>query len=231
MGLHENIAGKPVLLLFVKAPIRGRVKSRLAAAIGEDAAVELYENFILDILERMEESGYPIRIFVYPPDSVELVSSWLGKERVCVPQTGNDLGERMEQALKQAFSEGWERAVLIGSDLPDLPSDVICGAFAALDANDAVIGPAADGGYYLIGFNARLFPAGLFHGILWSTETVFQKTQDLLRAAGLRIHVLPQWHDVDTVDDLKTLSERLQGKGCPGSRTSSFLETHRDTLL
>lgn len=222
---------KSVVLLFVKAPVRGQVKSRLAAAVGEEAAVALYENFIFDTLEQMERTGYPIRIFVYPADAIEVVSSWLGKEHVCLPQTGNDLGERMEQALEHAFSEGWGRAVLIGSDLPDLPAEIINGAFTALETSDAVIGPAADGGYYLIGFNREGLPRHVFHNIEWSTETVFRETTDLLRAARLRVHVLPQWHDVDTIDDLKALRERLRTAENAGSRTCSYLETHGDILL
>jgi len=220
-----------IVLLFIKAPVRGQVKSRLASAIGDETAVELYRNFILDILDSIERSGHPLRLFVHPPEGVEFVSSWLGKERVCLPQTGSDLGERMEHALRQAFSEGWSRAVLIGSDLPDLPPAIISEAFTALDESDAVIGPAIDGGYYLIGFNSRLFPQRLFHAIEWSTSGVFRRTLELLRKASLRVHVMPQWHDVDTIDDLRALFERGQTAGSEESRTMAYLRLHKDMLF
>ncbi len=222
---------KNIVLLFIKAPVRGRVKSRLASAVGDETAAELYRNFILDILDSVERSGYPLRICVYPPEAGEKVSSWLGKERECLPQAGNDLGERMEHALRQAFSEGWSRAVLIGSDLPDLPSAIISGAFDALGTSDAVIGPATDGGYYLIGFNNRPFPPRLFHDIEWSTDGVFRETMDILREASLRVHVMPQWHDVDTIDDLKALFERGRTAGCDESRTMVYLRQNKDRLF
>lgn|SRR5574341_178774 len=235
MSVHkaaENcMFDKPIVLLFIKAPVKGQVKSRLAAAVGEEAAIELYQNFILDILDMVEKSSYPLSICVYPPGGVEKVSSWLGKERSCLPQKGGDLGERMGHALQQAFSEGRGRAVLIGSDIPDLPSGIIGEAFEALTTNDAVIGPATDGGYYLIGFNSHAFSPRFFRDIEWSTSGVFRETMNILRGASLRVHLMPQWHDVDTLDDLKELCARGRGQEFDKSRTMAYLRMHKNRLF
>ena len=107
----------PVILLFIKAPLSGQVKSRLAAVLGQDAALELYRNFVLDILASIEKSGVPCIICYHPPDSGEIVMNWLGGHLQCLPQEGRDLGERMERAFRRAFSEGASRAVLVGSDI------------------------------------------------------------------------------------------------------------------
>jgi rSAM/selenodomain-associated transferase 1 len=203
------------VLLFIKAPVKGRVKSRLAAAIGEEAALEIYKGFVTAIVETMKAGHYPFRIAVYPREALESARHWLGNDLVYLPQTGKDLGERMKNAFARVFSGGIERAVLIGSDIPDLPDEVIPEAFRSLESKDAVIGPAPDGGYYLIGFNARTFLAGAFDGIPWSTKTVFSDTMQVLERSSWTVHQLPLWRDVDTLEDLKDLVARNEKNG-PG---------------
>jgi len=133
------------------------------------------------------------------------------------------VGERMENAFRQAFTRGFSRVVLIGSDIPDLPSPLINEALAALRMHDAVIGPARDGGYYLIGFrNDTFFPA-VFSGIAWSTGAVFRSTMQAFGKAGQRVHELPLWQDVDTIEDLKDLAARSRRSAFSSSRTMSFL--------
>lgn len=216
-----------MLLIFIKSPVRGQVKSRLAAAVGEEAALELYKNITLDVIDTAKGCGHPFRICFFPPDAEETISAWIGRKHSFMPQIGGDLGARMENAFKQIFSEGFSRAVLIGSDLPDLPAAVIEEAFKALTSNDAVIGPAADGGYYLIGFNSASFLPQVFHGIEWSTNTVFQETMDVLRRASLRVHRVSQWKDVDTLDDLKALLLRHEGREPTVSRTVTYLKNKK----
>ena len=203
------------VLLFIKAPVRGGVKSRLAAAIGEEAALEIYKDFVITVLETLKAGRYPFRIAVYPRDALESVRHWLGNDLDYLPQTGKDLGERMKNALARVFSDGIERAVIIGSDLPDLPDEVIHEAFQSLESKDAVIGPAPDGGYYLIGFNARTFLPGVFDGLPWSTETVFSDTMGVLERSSWTVHQLPLWRDVDTLEDLNDLVARSEERG-PG---------------
>ncbi|HWR72792.1 MAG TPA: TIGR04282 family arsenosugar biosynthesis glycosyltransferase, partial [Nitrospirota bacterium] len=130
------------ILLFIKAPVKGRVKSRLASVLGEDAALELYRSFTLDILDTIDKTGHPCTIFFYPPDSGEAVTAWLGPGRTCLPQEGGDLGLRMANAFATIFNRGASRAILIGSDLPDLPADLLTKAIRSLDDHDAVIGTA-----------------------------------------------------------------------------------------
>jgi len=140
-----------------------------------------------------------------------------------MPQIGDDLGARMENAFIRIFSEGFSSAVLIGSDLPDLPAAIIREAFDALTKSDAVIGPAADGGYYLIGFNKAVFSPRILRGIQWSTDRVFEETMKRCREGSLRTYVLPEWSDVDTIDDLRALLVRNRDAGVKRSKTLSYL--------
>jgi len=221
---------KSIVLLFIKAPVKGQVKSRLAAAIGEEMALEVYTRFILDIAGTVDASGYPLRICYSPPDAGDMFSSWPGQGYPAMPQQGDDLGARMENAFHRIFSEGTDSAVLIGSDLPDLPATVIHDAFEALTRSDAVIGPATDGGYYLIGFTRAAFAPRIFQGIAWSTDRVFEETMKKFREGSLRVGVLPEWSDVDTIEDLRTLLLRNADPGPGRSRTLSFLMGQRDRL-
>jgi rSAM/selenodomain-associated transferase 1 len=221
---------KSIVLLFIKAPFKGQVKSRLAMAVGEEPALELYKNFTLDIIDALSASGYPFRICFYPRDAEEAITTWLIGYPTA-PQAGSDLGERMELAFKKIFSEGFTRAILIGSDIPDLTQAVFHEALESLIKNDAVIGPAADGGYYLIGFNQRSFLPGIFRGIPWSTDTVFRETMDILHGSSLRVHLLPQWKDVDTLEDLKAFFERNRNSGFDESRTMTYLIKNRNRLF
>lgn len=213
----------PLILLFVKAPLRGQVKSRLAAVLGQDAALELYRNFVLDILASIETSGIPFRICYHPPDGGETVKKWLGGHLQYMAQEGNDLGERMERAFRRAFSEGATRAVLIGSDIPDLPPKLLNDSLASLSENGAVIGPAQDGGYYLIGFRSETFFPDIFHGIAWGTDTVFRKTLQIFERAHQKVFLLPAWRDMDTLEDLKDLMDRNGNGGFSDSRTMYYL--------
>jgi rSAM/selenodomain-associated transferase 1 len=205
--------GRPIsqgssVILFVRSPERGRVKSRLAAATGGKMALEIYKAFVLDIIETLSKGHYPLRIFFYPGSSGQRVVKWLGKDFVYAPQQGSDIGKRMENAFVQSFSMGFEKAVLIGSDIPDLPISIIDSAFSSLGKNDAVLGPASDGGYYLIGFKKSSFLPHVFHEIPWSTPSVFRETMEIFRLSRYRVHTLPQWNDVDTFDDLRALFHR-----------------------
>ena len=222
---------KPIVLLFIKAPIKGQVKSRLAADVGEETTLELYKNFVLDIVETVETSGYPFRICFYPSGGEEIVSDWLGRQYLYLAQEGDDLGLRMGNAFRRIFLEGFTSALLIGSDIPDLPSAVIQSAFESLKKNDVVIGPAADGGYYLIGFNNNSFLPRIFQGIAWGTNTVFLKTLDILKGASLRVHLAPEWKDVDTLGDLRDLYERNRDTAFDKSRTMTYLIKHRERLF
>lgn len=222
---------KRCVILFVKLPEKGKVKSRLAQRMDEDLVLRLYANMALDTIDMLTRGRFPFRIWFTPSGARDQISEWLGHEHSLVPQTGDGLGDRMEGAFARVFSEGVEHALLIGSDIPGLTTAVIEEAFTALLTNDAVIGPADDGGYYLIGFRKKSFEPGIFHDMVWSTRTVFRETTDKLLGASLKFHVLPELTDVDTVEDLKTLLSQVKGPASELSRTLAFLVRHRDSIL
>lgn len=191
------------VLVFVRAPERGRVKTRLAAAIGEEAALRVYRRLAehtLRAASHLAAEGARVRVHHTPADAGDAVRAWLGAGPVYLPQADGDLGRRMEDAFARAFAEGAERVVIVGSDLPDVSASLLRRAFHALDAHPAVIGPARDGGYYLLGLT-RLIP-GVFDGIAWSTPDVLAATLARFVAAGVTPAMLEELADVDEVQDL-----------------------------
>jgi uncharacterized protein len=190
------------LLMFVKAPEKGVVKTRLAKVLGEDIALELYEQFVRDVLTVARRGSYERRICFHPEDAAEQIINWLGRDSKYLPQKGTNLGERMKNAFEAAFLEGFQGVALIGSDSPDLPPSIIDEALSQLPAYDAVIGPAYDGGYYLLGFNSETILPDVFEGMEWGTSQVFDRTMQIFAAHRLKVYVLPRWRDIDTYEDV-----------------------------
>lgn len=212
------------LLFFVKNPERGTVKTRLASSVGEEVARDLYKNFILDMLAALEKRDFALSICFYPEDALKDLKKMLGGKYRYLPQKGEDLGRRMEHGLHQAFCWGFHRVVIIGSDLPDLPMEIVVQAFNFLEGVDSVIGPTFDGGYYLIGFHRGGFLPETFRGIQWGTGTVLKQTMDILRGHKLTTHLLPSWRDIDTFEDLKQFFDNNKDtSNCP--RTMAYLRT------
>ena len=211
------------LLFFVKYPEEGRVKTRLSRELDAAIVVGLYRNFVMDLLSMLEETGIQFQIAYSPESSQGRFAEWLGSMYFYMPQQGNDLGRRMKNALTRAFERGFGRAIVIGSDSPDLPVELIHEAFSSLETHDAVIGPSLDGGYYLIGFNSNTLLPAAFEGIQWSTNAVFRTTIARLEGARLNIHKLPEWRDVDTFDDLRDMFLRNRNKSFRSSKTMSYI--------
>jgi len=210
------------LLFFVRNPERGDVKTRLAATLGKNVARDLYRCFILDMLSALESTGFPIVICYYPEDALDDLKGIAGEGYAFKSQHGADLGERMARSITDAFAQGFDRAIVIGSDIPDLPLAFIQESFAALETYDSVIGPAFDGGYYLIGFKQESFLPEAFQGIEWGTDTVLTRTLNILGANQRTAYLLPPLRDIDTLEDLKVLFEKH--KNTPHSpRTMSYL--------
>jgi hypothetical protein len=217
------------LIVFVKYPQPGQVKSRLANDFDSDFAALLYKAFVLDILECAMKGNWQLQVFFYPPEKETEIKKMFGNDHEYRPQRGADLGERMKKAFTDCFSEGFKSIVLIGSDFPDLPLKIIKGAFAALDSSsDAVIGPAADGGYYLIGFRHDTFLPAIFERLTWSTASVFLETLKILHAYGRQTEIIQEWRDVDTRDDLINLMERNKSTTFAHSRTMKYLAASRN---
>ena len=222
-----NGGNKNCVLLFVKYPAAGRVKTRLAEQLGQDAAADLYKNFVTDILETLHRLEVNFKIVFDPPHSKDRFQQWLGKGYWYAPQIGRDLGQKMKNAFLQAFDEGFNNTVIIGSDSPDLPGEYLNLALMALDTNDVIIGPSSDGGYYLIGFARDAFLPEAFDRISWSSDSVFEQTVSTLAKHKRKIYLLPQWHDVDTLSDLKSLLMRNKNTAFKESGTFSYLATNR----
>jgi hypothetical protein len=212
------------VLLFIKYPEAGKVKTRLASEIGDINAAELYKNFVMDILTMFGNLEYQLRIHFSPEGTKDKFIEWLGDQYCYTPQNGRDLGESMKNGFIHAFSEGFRGAVLIGSDSPDLPAGVVDKAFLSLENHDVVIGQAFDGGYYLIGFNDSGFLPEPFYGIQWSTNTVFQRTMEILQKKGCKIYELPKWRDIDNASDLKDLIRRNKNNKHRIPRTMLYIE-------
>lgn len=211
------------IILFVKYPRAGAVKTRLGEQIGADEAAELYKCFVTDLIGAVSSSSNLI-ICCDPSISKKDFIDWLGDRHSYIPQSGSDLGARMKNSFKQVFDMDIAEAVLIGSDAPDLPVDFIDLAFSAFETHGAVIGPSSDGGYYLIGFSRQSFLPEIFDGIGWSTETVFQDTMKIFDRNDNKVHTLPMWYDVDTVEDLKALILRNEDTAFRKSKTMAYLQ-------
>jgi len=184
-----------LLIVFAKNPKLGKVKTRLAQSIGNEKALEIYKS-LLKITEAATSGLINTDVHIY---SNELMSNeyWLGKKKFL--QEGNQLGEKMKNAMETAFSMGYTKVILIGSDLPDMSTELIENAVLQLDLNDVVIGPAKDGGYYLVGMTKPL--SYIFENKQWSTSTVLKDTLENL--IDERIYLLRELNDIDTFEDLQ----------------------------
>jgi len=204
---------------MAKHPVPGRVKTRLAAALGADAACALYRAFVLDLAERLAALPYAVTWAYTPPDApfAELLPG-----ARCRPQRGRDLGERLAAALAEELAAGPGPVLAIGADAPHIPAAALAAGAAALTHGaDVVLGPAADGGYYLIGLRG---PApGLFAGIAWGTAGVLEATLARAAAAGLAVHLLCPSFDVDQVADLSRLRALLARDDVSLPRTAGVL--------
>ena len=212
---------RPLVILLLKDPHAGGVKTRLALELGEGLAVDLYRGFIQDELSALEASGVRHAISFFPPGALSSLRTWLGPSLSYHPQRGKDHPERLMNTFIDAFSRGEDRVMVMASDVPDIDPAVLREADASLRESDAVIGPSPDGGYYLIGFRRSTFREGVFKGIAWSTERAFSETAAKL--AGLAVHLLPPWPDVDTARDLEALVRRGRDSVFRSSRTMSVM--------
>jgi rSAM/selenodomain-associated transferase 1 len=215
------------LIIFVKEPVAGRVKTRLAAGLDPATARDLYRCFVEDIIATAERVGVPVVVAHDPPGSNDAIAAWLGAGRRYLPQHGPDLGARMRAAFEATFAAGYGKVVIVGSDLPDLPAAFIIEAFRMLETAGAVIGPSGDGGYYLIGFRQDTVIPAVFEGIPWSTPDVLTNTMEAFVRAHATVHQLPVWHDIDRPADLLTLIERDKNGNRAGARTMAFIREYR----
>jgi len=202
---------RETILVFLRAPENGRVKTRLARDIGYEKALDLYKNFVQKTLLAVEKSGVDHRICFFPAERQAMVEDWLGQNHTYMHQAGKDLGHRMDNALSRVFSQGAQKAVLVGTDIPDISAHHLLTALDLLNKNDVVIGPSLDGGYWLIGFQRDGYCPDLFQQIDWGAETVFSATIEKCQANGLSTGILPVLRDIDTLEDLQFFQENNLG--------------------
>jgi rSAM/selenodomain-associated transferase 2/rSAM/selenodomain-associated transferase 1 len=199
------------LIIFTRYPEPGTTKTRLIGALGAYGAAELHRRMAemaVGVARELKAStGIAIEIRFAGGDDSRM-RQWLGNDMEYAGQVGMDLGERMDNAFKAGFDLGCDRIVLIGSDCPELTADILEEAFKALDHHPVVLGPATDGGYYLIGLKKRL--SNVFQDIPWGTENVLEETRKVLSSIEVSYALLEQLSDVDTPEDLH-IWEQTQG--------------------
>ncbi len=195
------------LIVFVKNPIPGAVKTRLQTRYAPDQVAALYTAFVRDVLARAENIDVDRRVIAFdPPDAESGVRALFGGGKAqwqFVPQVQDDLGARMREALVQQLDAGASAAVLIGTDIPSLPAYHITQAYDLLRAKDVVLGPSTDGGYYLVGVSKPV--PEIFVDVEWSTPGVLSQTIDRVQRAGHTLGLVPPYFDVDTPDELDFL--------------------------
>jgi hypothetical protein len=220
----DNVPGMPIpadpnvparaLVVLARAPELGRVKTRLAAAIGDAAALACYR----ELGERVARAVAAVRdcrtvVAFTPREGRDATAAWLGEAPEYEPQCDGDLGDRMADAVARREGEGASRIVIVGTDCPDVDAAVVEEAFARLDDADVVLGPALDGGYYLIALRAPVARARrLFEEVPWSAPDTLAVTLRRAEEAGLRVALLAPLRDVDTVEDLDTWRSRMDGR-------------------
>jgi uncharacterized protein len=197
------------LILFLKRPAPGEVKTRLVPDLGPAAAAELYRVLAeAEVRGTAPRSGEYRRLFFYaPPEAGPEMESWFPGE-TWVAQSGADLGQRMSDAFEEAFRRGARRAAIIGSDVPWVSRETVAEALRGLERQDVVVGPAEDGGYYLLALD-RPRPE-LFRGVRWSTASVLEATLERAAAQGLGVGLLDRLPDVDTIEDVRRAWDRLR---------------------
>lgn len=198
------------LIIFTRYPEPGKTKTRLIPALGQEGAANLQRQMTEQTLAKVKQLfdfislSFEIR---FVGGNYQLMKNWLGSDLKYQEQGTGNLGDRMAKAFKQAFNNGSKSVIIIGIDCPSLSPEIIVKAFEKLDQYDVVIGPARDGGYYLIGLSK--FIPELFQGINWGSAEVLEKTVAIAQNFNLIISYLPQLSDIDRPEDLNSLSNLL----------------------
>lgn len=208
------------VIVFVKNPIPGQVKTRLTPHLSPEQAASLYQAFLVDWCNALSTITTTHRVIAYtPPECLNALQTLIGEDPVYIPQVGASLGDRLIVAARWACDQGYAKFLFVGSDSPTLPIQYVERALDLLESRDIVVGPSVDGGYYLIGFSkhgASLLIPTVFEEIAWSTEIVFHQTLGKIQEVNARLGLLPPWYDVDTPTGLQLLRDHLFGMGLAG---------------
>jgi rSAM/selenodomain-associated transferase 1 len=210
------------LLIVAKRPVPGQTKTRLCPPLSAEQAAQLYECFLRDTLDLARAVSGVVRSIAYLPHGECEYFRQLAPDFELLPQVGAGLGERLDNALTRCLSDGYERAVIMDSDSPTLPSTFVAQAFDALDDADVTLGPCDDGGYYLIGL--RRPQPRLLREVRMSMPDVLRDTLALAEQDSLRVALLPTWYDVDTIQELDRLRDELRKANGLAPHTRAFLK-------
>ncbi len=220
------------LVVMARYPEAGKTKTRLARGIGDDAAAQLYQAFLSDLARKFSGQAFHLH-WAYTPVEVDyaafistLVPSFV-RQMCCFPQEGAELGARLHNVFKWTNAHLFQRTIVIGSDSPHISLEIVERAREALDEADVVLGPAEDGGYYLI---AMRNPYDVFSGIPMSTGVVMEMTIDLARHQGLKVDLLEPLFDIDEYTDLLRLARVLQVDGSLAPATAAYLATMKELV-
>jgi len=217
-----------VVVLLVRTPVPGRVKTRLAAAIGGEEAYCLYRAMVGDILSNIKGCGLPVALFHDGPADGALPQPWLDAAVAVRLQRGADIGERMAAAFADCFAAGSTQVILAGSDIPDLDAGRVLKARIALATHDAALAPAVDGGYGLIALKRERYRPELFCDVPWSTRQVLPVTLQRFAHCGLDVHLLPVLRDIDTLADLLAYGQNPCPAATATNQTIAQLLTKTD---
>ena len=206
---------KNILIIFIKYPQPGSVKTRLAKSIGNSNAARLYKIFCEIILNNTQHKSFQRVLFYAPGNKKRAMESWLGTQTMIL-QKGKNLGQKIAHSFRYAFKNGAKRVVVIGTDSPFITKRTLVKAFKVLEKKQCVVGPSQDGGYYLIGLSK--YREDIFRNIKWSTSKVLSQTSHKLYASKVAYVFLEKNFDVDDKEGLKLLYQRLQSDNSLGMR-------------
>jgi uncharacterized protein len=193
------------VILFARDPVKGKVKTRLSPFLDDDTILELYTCFLRDSLAKVRQvRNADLFVGVAPSNESGFFTGPHSADIRLFVQEGKELGDKMRRAIQDRLTEGYKRAIIIGSDSPSLPASYIEQAINS--DKDFVLGPSTDGGYYLIGMREKMLE--VFDGVTWGTEKVLQETYE--RIADTKLELLPVWYDIDSPEDLKFFQTHLQ---------------------
>jgi rSAM/selenodomain-associated transferase 1 len=216
-------SNRTVVALFVRVPVPGQVKTRLAGGLGAEGACMLYQAMVADTLRNLQACGFPLYLFYDPTGQDGLPPAWVAAAARVVAQQGEGIGERMASAFEHCFYENIQQVVLVGSDIPGLDAGDIREAAAALASNDAAITPVVDGGYCLIALQRERYQRRVFEEIPWSTGQVLRVTLERFAECSLSVFLHRALQDIDTMDDLQRYAQKPSAQALATNRVIALL--------
>lgn len=226
MTRTDTRTGRDALVIVAKYPTPGHVKTRLGATIGFEQSSRLYRAFLQDLAARFTPAalgdGYDL-IWACADDPM-LMARVLGSEARMIPQRGDDLATRLYHICGDTAALGYARTIILGSDSPHVPAAAVARALALLESCDVALGPADDGGYYLVGLRNQPTPPDIFTGIVMSTSQVLTQTMERIAALGLTARLIETTFDVDTEADMLRLAHTLDAAPSVAPHTHALLQ-------